>query len=229
MAITSDDVLVGSFEDSARAATGTAVVIDVFRAFTTGAVALANGAKRIVMTGDLDDARDLRDRGVGAYCMGERHGLAPEGFDFGNSPAEIAARRFDGQVLIQTTSNGTRGVLAASGAQRVYAASFACAGATVRAILADPVLPISVIAMGDAGPLRRDEDEVCALYLRALLCGRTPDASRIGPLLQTMADLRDTRKLSDADVTACLKVDSVDFAIRVERDGARAIATAEPA
>ena len=227
MPLTSDDVIIGSFEETARAATGTAIVIDVFRAFTTGAVALANGADRIIMTGDLDDARTLRDTGAGAYCMGERHGVAPEGFDFGNSPAQIAGRRFDGQVLIQTTSNGTRGVLAADGAARVYAASFACAGATVRAVLADPVLPVTVVAMGDAGPLRRDEDEVCALYLRALLCGRRPDPNLIGPLLQSMADLRDTRKLTQADVAACVQVDSVDFAIRVTRDGARAIAVAE--
>ena len=56
MTLTSSDVIVGSLEQAARGATGTAVVIDVFRAFTTAAVALVNGAEKIVMVGDLDQA-----------------------------------------------------------------------------------------------------------------------------------------------------------------------------
>ena len=229
MNLRSEDISVGSFEDAARAATGTAVIIDVFRAFTTAAVALANRAEKIVMVGDLDEARALRDQGVGRFCMGERGGDRPEGFDFGNSPAEIAEHRFDGVTLIQTTSNGTRGILAARKAKRIYAASFATARATAAAILGDPVLPVSLVAMGDPGPLQRDEDEVCALYLRALLCGRTPDASAVAPLLTTMSDLRDTRRLSDADVSACLRIDRVDFAVAVERHESHCIARATPA
>ncbi|MEM7057530.1 MAG: 2-phosphosulfolactate phosphatase [Pseudomonadota bacterium] len=222
----SDEVTVGSLEDAARAATGTAVIIDVFRAFTTGAVALANGAERIVMVGGLDQAKDLRAKGVGSICMGERGGDRPEGFDFGNSPVEITDVDFSGQTLIQTTSNGTRGVLAASGAQRVYAGAFASAQATVRAILANPILPISLVAMGDAGGLRRDEDEICALYLRALLLGLTPDKDAVARAVRTMAELSDTRRMSAADADACVVFDRVDFAIPVALRGDHAIATA---
>ena len=110
-------IVVGSFEAAARAATDVAVVIDVFRAFTTAATVLANGAERIVMTGDLDAARRLRADGVGRLCIGERGSVRPEGFDFGNSPVEVAGVDFSGETVIQTTSNGTRGILAASGAR----------------------------------------------------------------------------------------------------------------
>lgn len=213
--LSSDDVIVGSLEDAARSATGTAVIIDVFRAFTTGAVALSNGAEKIVMVGDLDQARDLRAKGVGSICMGERHGDRPDGFDYGNSPVEIANVDFTGQTLVQTTSNGTRGVLAASKAKRVYTGAFANAGATVAAILADPVLPVSLVAMGDAGGLRRDEDEVCALYLRALLLGLSPDQDAVSRSVRTMAELKDTRRMSDADADACVVIDRVGFAIPV--------------
>lgn len=218
------DIIVGSLEDAAHQATGTAVIIDVFRAFTTGAVALANGAEKIVMVGDLDQARDLRAQGVGALCLGERGGDRPEGFDYGNSPAEIEAVDFSGQTLIQTTSNGTRGILAAAGAARVYAGAFASARATVAAILADPVLPVSLVAMGDAGGLRRDEDELCALFLRALLSGLEPDDQAVAQAVRTMAEQVDTRRLTREDVEACLVIDRVDFAIPVTVDGDRAIA-----
>lgn len=210
------DVLIGSFEEAARAAVGTAVVIDVFRAFTTAATCLANGAGRIVMVGALEEARTLRERGIGTCLIGERGGIRPDGFDFGNSPAELAGRRFAGETVIQTTSNGTRGIVAAGGAARIYAGAFATAGATARAIRADPVLPVTLVAMGEAGPVRRDEDEICALYLRALLCGRSPDTAAVARLVATMADPRDTRRLSDEDVAACLTIDSAPFAIRVE-------------
>ncbi|MEM9058820.1 MAG: 2-phosphosulfolactate phosphatase [Pseudomonadota bacterium] len=222
-----EDIIIGTHAGAAAEATGTAVIIDVFRAFTTAAVALGNGAERIVMLDDLDEALRLRAAGAGSRCMGERGGVAPEGFDFGNSPHEIRDVRFDGETLLQTTTNGTHGIVAAAGARRVYAGAFVTAGATARAILADPVLPVSLVAMGDGGRRRTDEDEICALYLRALLCGRAPDAGALRALILGMADLKDTRDLSSEDVAACLQVDTVPFAVRVRREGDCAEALAE--
>ncbi|MEM1159679.1 MAG: 2-phosphosulfolactate phosphatase [Pseudomonadota bacterium] len=218
MTLSPTEIVVGSFEESARNATGTAVIIDTFRAFTTAAIALANGAESILMVASLEQALELRAADAGSVCMGERGGLRPDGFDFGNSPAEIAGVSFAGQVVIQTTSNGTRGILAASHANVVFAGALVTAAATARAILKSPVQPISLVAMGDAGPERRDEDEVTALYLRALLTGRGPDRRAVAEAIRTMADLKDTRQLSGADVSACLAIDSCDFAIGVERE-----------
>ena len=223
----SEDIVVGTFDAPARQAVGTAVVIDVFRAFTTAAVALGNGAERIVMVDDLDAAKRLRAEGVGTRCLGERSGVAPEGFDFGNSPHEIRDVRFDGETLIQTTTNGTRGIIAASNARRVYAGALVTAEATATAILADPVLPVSLIAMGDSGVRRTDEDELCALYLRALLCGRSPDREAMRALILSQADLKDTRDLSEQDVAACLAADTVPFAIRVRLEDGSYVARAE--
>ena len=45
-----------SLLEGAERATGTVAVIDVFRAFTSAAVALANGASRIVMVGTVEEA-----------------------------------------------------------------------------------------------------------------------------------------------------------------------------
>src|SRR5262249_48715969 len=84
MGNSSDSLLQG-----ATRATGTVAVIDVFRAFTTAAVALANGATSIVMVRTVEEALALREAGISEICMGEVGGKAPDGFDFGNSPFEI--------------------------------------------------------------------------------------------------------------------------------------------
>jgi hypothetical protein len=63
----------------------------------SAAVALANGASRIVMVRTVEEALALREAGMGQICMGEVGGKPPVGFDFGNSPFEISNVDFRGQ------------------------------------------------------------------------------------------------------------------------------------
>jgi 2-phosphosulfolactate phosphatase len=227
--LTGDErVVLGSFHADARAARGVAVVIDVFRAFTTAAVAFANGAESIAIVGDLETALDLRARGVGRYCLGERGGLRPDGFDFGNSPVEILDRRFDGETLIQTTSNGTKGLLAASGADAVYAGSLAIADATVEAVRSEPQAEVHFIAMGADDVERAEEDELCALYMRARLAGRRPDVEAIRRVIETTSGRMDSVVLSAADIDFCLTANRYDFAIRVAREDGLTVARKHP-
>jgi 2-phosphosulfolactate phosphatase len=227
--LTGDErVVLGSFHADARAARGVAVVIDVFRAFTTAAVAFANGAESIAIVGDLETALDLRARGVGRYCLGERGGLRPDGFDFGNSPAEILDRQFDGETLIQTTSNGTKGLLAASGADAVYAGSLAIADATVEAVRSEFQAEVHFIAMGADDVERAEEDELCALYMRARLAGRRPDVEAIRRVIETTSARMDSVVLSAADIDFCLTANRYDFAIRVAREDGLTVARKHP-
>ena len=83
------EIRLASLISGAATAVGTTVIIDVFRAFTTAAIALSRGAHRIKMVDTLDKALALRSSGVGDYCIGERDSIKPPGFDFGNSPAEL--------------------------------------------------------------------------------------------------------------------------------------------
>src|ERR1700747_1485920 len=116
------EILIHSLLDGATRAIGTVAVIDVFRAFTTAAVALANGASSIVMVRSVEEALALREAGIGQICMGEVRGRPPDGFNFGNSPFEISRVDFDGKTIIQRTSAGTQGIVTANRAQRLYAA-----------------------------------------------------------------------------------------------------------
>ena len=171
-----------SLLEGAERATGSVAVIDVFRAFTTAAVALANGAASIVMVRSVEGALALREAGLGQICMGEVQGRAPDGFHFGNSPFEISAVDFRGKTIIERTSAGTQGIVASNRAERLYAASLVTAEATVRALLSGSPNQVSLVAMGDSGIRRADEDELCAIHLRNRLEVRPgdPDAIRAG-------------------------------------------------
>ena len=107
-------VLIDSLEGGARNARGTVVILDVFRAFTTAAVAFSRGVSEILLVAGVDEALDLRDRGLADIAVGEVGGVMPDGFDFGNSPFELSRADVDGKTLVQRTSAGTLGVTAAT-------------------------------------------------------------------------------------------------------------------
>jgi len=227
------EISIYSLFEGADRATGTVAVIDIFRAFTTAAVALANGASRIVMVRTVEEALALRDRGIGRVCMGEVQGRAPDGFDFGNSPFEISNVDFRGKTIIQRTSAGTQGVVAAgSQAEGLYAASLVTADATVRALLSGSPDHVSVVAMGDNGRSRTNEDELCAIHLRNRLEGRPGDAEAVRRLILAGGEVgrfHDPARpyLHPEDVGIALDIDRYDFAIRIEFENGRPVARME--
>lgn len=221
------EIHLAPFESGARTATGTAVVIDVFRAFTTAAVAFARGAEAIIMVGRIEEAEALRQSGTVSRAIGERGGIAVAGFDHGNSPAELAGLDLTGETLVQTTSNGTRGMVAAEGTERLYAGSFITAEATVAAIRGSPV---TLVAMGEGKPERpvpTIEDELCAHWLAARLRGAEPDAEATRAAIRSLSPRTDGVILSDADVEACLEISTLPFAVRVRREDGQLVARPE--
>jgi 2-phosphosulfolactate phosphatase len=224
------EIRIESLLDGANRAAGAVAVIDVLRAFTTAAVVLANGANRIVMVADVDEALHLRAAGVGQICMGEVKGRAPDAFDFGNSPFELSRADLSGKTIIQRTSAGTQGIVATNGAACRYAAALVTARATVRAMLATRQSRITLLAMGLDGGSRTDEDELCALHLRNLLQGRSGDPEAVRRLIRASGEATKYRHLSGRhlhpeDLDIALDVDRYDFAIRVDFDDGRPVAS----
>ena len=217
------DIRIGSLYRGAVEARGTVVIIDVFRAFTTAAVAFSNGAEKIILVAEVEEALSLRAQGAGDVCMGEVDGIRPEGFDYGNSPYELSQVDVAGKTLIQSTRAGTVGMSAAVNASRIYAGSLVIAEATTRAILRDAPELVTIVAMGAEARVHADEDEQCALYMRNLLQGRTPDHAAVRALVLAGAE---AQKYADPqqpqfhpeDRDMALEIDSVPFAIRVERE-----------
>jgi len=89
------------------------VVVDVLRASTTAAVALANGAREIIPVVSIDAAGELKQKLGKEHVLlcGERDGVKIEGFDLGNSPAEYESKVVKDKALIFCSTNGSRAML----------------------------------------------------------------------------------------------------------------------
>lgn len=217
--------------DGARGARGTVVIIDVIRAFTVSAYALAGGAVECRLVGDVEEARALAERITGAVISAEVDGLPVEGIAISNSPTMVRDRELRGSVLVQRSSSGVQGVVAAAGAERLFACSLAVASATSRALLASGAEVVTLVATGsDRG---HPEDRACAEYVAGLLGGGGADLEELlAPLYRTprYRELVEGRwpGFPATDVQLCLAADRFDFAMPVERDGLGLRLTALP-
>ena len=69
------------------------IVVDVLRATSTIAQALASGYERVLCCREIDEARALRAAIPDSLVGGEREAVRIEGFDVGASPREFLERR----------------------------------------------------------------------------------------------------------------------------------------
>src|SRR6188768_1340569 len=90
------------------------IVVDVVRATSSIAQALASGYERVLCCREIDEATRLREElGDEAVVGGEREGVVVPGFDVGASPREFAAGP-KARTLILSTTNGTAAILRAA-------------------------------------------------------------------------------------------------------------------
>lgn len=171
-------VTIESLVEEARRAKGLVVVIDVFRAFTTAAYVMNNGAEKIIPIGNLDEAFELK-KNPDYILMGERKGLKVQGFDYGNSPFEIKDVDFGGKTVVMTTSAGTQGIANAKNADEIILGNFVCIDAIVNYIRKLNPKTVTLVALGSEGIVIRDEDELCAKYIKDSLEGKVPDFDKI--------------------------------------------------
>ena len=83
------------------------VIIDVFRATSTIASALFNGAKCVIPVDSVPKAIEI-SKNIGGIAAGERDGKIAEGLKHGNSPLEYSRDFIENKTLVLTTTNGTR-------------------------------------------------------------------------------------------------------------------------
>lgn len=156
--------------------------------------------------------------------MGEAHGRRPDGFHLANSPVAVAAMDLDGRTLVQRTSAGTQGVVAARDAQRLFAASLVCASATAAAVSAvgggAPTYVITGRLPDDPG--RGDDDLATARFIDGIRTGAGVDVDATKRAVGLSRSAEATRSLEavDAhpdDVAFALDIDRFDFAMMAER------------
>jgi len=107
------------------------VVIDVLRATSSIATALAAGVESIESVNDIPAAIARWKQDPSILLAGERNGRrilageeSPVDFHLGNSPREFTPERVRGRKIVMTTTNGTKAIQAVRRARRVYAAAW---------------------------------------------------------------------------------------------------------
>lgn len=210
------------FVAGAAAARGVAIVIDVFRACSLQAHALAAGVEAIYPVADIDEARALKRAHPHWLLAGERHARPLPGFDCGNSPTDLLAMSPAGRTLIHTTHAGTQGLLAAApAASHVFTGAFVNARATIAAVCALDPADVTLVAMGHEARERCAEDDLCRVWFAAALAGRplapfdVAARLRAAPAADKFFDPA-ADWAPEGDFHLCTALDAVPFAVRLQ-------------
>jgi 2-phosphosulfolactate phosphatase len=203
-------------DNAAPAAVG--IVVDVLRATSTIAQALASGYERVLCCSEIEDARALRAELPDSLLGGERKAVRVEGFDVGASPREFLKAR--ARTLILSTTNGTRAILeTARRCDRVLLGSLLNLSAVAAAVETDDVV---VVCAGFQGGFALD-DAYCAGRIIQLLEGDRTDAATAVDLLArtfpTALDGLNARTYGppglEEDIAYCAQEDLLDVVPRL--------------
>ncbi|WP_297097995.1 2-phosphosulfolactate phosphatase [uncultured Draconibacterium sp.] len=210
--------------EGAIEAKGTAVIIDVLRAFSTACYAINKGIETIIPVGDIDLAYRLKKENPDYLLIGERHERKPEGFDFGNSPTHINDAVISAKTMVQTTSSGTQGIANAINADEIITGSFVNAGAIINYIRKTNPKEVSLVCMGFALQYPTAEDTLCAEYIKNELEGRPNDFPAMVKQIKETDGARffdpATESWSpESDFHLCMDLNRFDFILKVEKVG----------
>jgi len=149
-------------EDAVRGRT--VVVIDVLRATTSIITAIHHGARGVIPAKSIEDATEMVLKlGMDDVLLcAERDMERVEGCDLGNSPAEYTRERVEGRLLVLSTSNGSRAIVASRSARKVIIGGYVNAGRVIDEIeKGDDVV---IVCAGHHGGFSL-EDTACAGFL----------------------------------------------------------------
>jgi 2-phosphosulfolactate phosphatase len=224
------DVLLGPQQLAGTALGGRVVaVIDVLRASTTVAAALANGARAVIPFEDSEEvivrSKSFERRDV--RLAGERRMRAVPGFDFGNSPREFTRDAVEGKTVLLSTTNGTGTLVGVQGARDVVVASyvnFTAALALLRAALRGGA-DVTIVCAGRERQFSLEDAACAGRYARHAVRGlngvELNDAAQAAMMIdahygdrldQLFAESEHGQALADAgfadDLAVCAAIDS---------------------
>jgi 2-phosphosulfolactate phosphatase len=202
------------------------IVVDVMRATSTIAQALASGYRRVLCCAEIDDARMLKtDLGDAAITGGERSAQRITGFDAGASPREFLEPQ--AETLILSTTNGTRAIVtAAASCEHVVVGSLLNLDAVVAAVRTAGVSEVAILCAGVEGAFALDDAYVAGRIVAALggeLDDAAVAATRLARAFATAeegiaggvsaANIRNAEL--DADIAFCARESVLDLVPRV--------------
>jgi 2-phosphosulfolactate phosphatase len=163
------------------------VLIDVLRTCTVAPLLFERGLTELALTPSLRSARAAAAEGW--LLLGERQGVPAEGFNFGNSPAEIAAIDLSGKRAVMVSENAPRWLPQVADAKCVLLGSLYNAAAVGAVAAAQAQESIDLVGSGFEGEPDLD-DALGAGLLAALLGERLPTAARSGATRFALSLLR---------------------------------------
>jgi 2-phosphosulfolactate phosphatase len=199
------------------------IVIDVLRATSTIAQALAAGYRRVYCCAEIEDARALRDELGEGLLGGERSAVKIEGFDVGASPREFLGAP-QAETVILSTTNGTRAILAAAGqCDDVLLGSLLNLDA-VAAAARERREDVAILCAGFQGTFALD-DAYCAGRIVQLLAHERRDAAKAAEIVAASFPDAHTALLArtygppglEEDIAFCAQENVLDVVPRFER------------
>ena len=169
-----------AFTPAEAASAEVGVVVDVLRATSTIAQALAGGYERVLCAAEIDEAESLRVELDDAIIGGERNAVRIEGFDVGASPREFLEAR--ASTLILSTTNGTRAILEAASRCEVVLLGSLLNLEAVAAAAGERGGDVAILCAGFKGAFALD-DAYCAGRIVELLPGARSDAAKAAELV----------------------------------------------
>jgi 2-phosphosulfolactate phosphatase len=206
-----------AFTPAETASATVGVVVDVLRATSTIAQALASGFRRVLCCAEIEEARALRDELPDSLVGGERNAVRIEGFDVGASPREFLDPL--AETLILSTTNGTRAILeTAQRCEEVFLGSLLNLRAVAGAVRERDAV---IVCAGFQGAFALD-DAYCAGRIVQLLEAKRSDAAIAAELVArafpSALDALNARTYGppglEEDIAFCAREDVLDVVPR---------------
>lgn len=213
-----------AFTPEEQAAAPVGIVIDVIRATSSIAQALAVGYERVLCCAEIEEARALRaELGDEAVVGGEREGVIVDGFDVGASPREFA-QGARARTLILTTTNGTRTILTAvARCELVLLGSLVNLSAVVDRARASGE-DVAILCSGFKGAFALDDAYCAGRYVQAFAAERSDAAIAAEVVARTWPDALEGLRARtygppglEADIAYCAQVDLLQTVPRFAR------------
>jgi 2-phosphosulfolactate phosphatase len=215
-----------AFTPAEAATAPTGVVVDVIRATSTIAQALASGYERVYCAAEIHEVLALRDQLEGVTTGGEREGVRIDGFELGNSPLEYVEPR--SRTLALSTTNGTRAVVAAAERCHEVLVGALLNLEAVVAAAGDRAADVAIICAGVEGAFALDDAYVAGRIAELLSAERTDAAEAAVRLAASYAspeealrasrsgrNLIDTSAELAADIPYCARESVLDVVPRL--------------
>lgn len=194
----------------------TRVLVDIYRATSTIPILLRNGAREIIPTETLAEARKIKKKSPDCLIIGERFGFKVPGFDYGNSPSQLLNIDFTGKVVIFTSTNGTKVLNKIIEGGEVFIGSFINVDATYEALKDRESVSIVTSNRPDG---RAEEDYLFAEYLMKRLNEEQVSLTDYIRKVKRSSGSRWLKVMGFwSDISASLTPNIVDFPV-IYRDG----------